>query len=639
MNATSWIFRRLTQNEFKAITDQIQSDGGGSQTYIDLPKGKISDAELISFFGEGTPMDKGYKWEVPIYSLSLDIQPQEITISQRRDSSNCIREQNKEKRVNIWKSEYSDFPNDSYNESDNPIYIFILKSDEDKFYAGWFYANDYKENWFLTKNLCKPLFGESCGYAQFETPIAIDFHNFHWPFLSLYCVPSILPKKYHNKSRQVIYFGAPGTGKSHAVDKILKTEAPKRNIRTTFHPDSDYSSFVGCFKPTMRNGNIEYAFTAQAFINAYVEAWCDISHPFYLVIEEINRGNCAQIFGDIFQLLDRNQTGESSYAIKPDTDLQSYIADKLSLIPNIPEEIRSGKEMRLPSNLFIYATMNTSDQSLFPIDSAFKRRWDWKYTAIKLADSEHIIVVGNSRFSWTSFIRNVNTKIYNLTRSEDKQLGYWFIKPDEHNNIDWELFVSKALFYIWNDIVKDYASMENEDSPFGKKFSFTTFFDEDGNPIKEQVIAFLEALKVDQVDNIPNKDLNSSDNDGSNGNGSRYSYILNGKVVKGIGQVVRSVIDKLCESMDYDVLLHDFDTIVKKTHANGSGMQLGTASDLGPDANGRMRWWKDPFTSKDGKVFSIVSLWPDSYYPTIKKFVENYPTIFPDGLTQKESKQ
>ena len=156
MNATSWIFRRLTQNEFKAITDQIQSDGGGSQTYIDLPKGKISDAELISFFGEGTPMDKGYKWEVPIYSLSLDIQPQEITISQRRDSSNCIREQNKEKRVNIWKSEYSDFPNDSYNESDNPIYIFILKSDEDKFYAGWFYANDYKENWFLTKNLCKP---------------------------------------------------------------------------------------------------------------------------------------------------------------------------------------------------------------------------------------------------------------------------------------------------------------------------------------------------------------------------------------------------------------------------------------------------------------------------------------------------
>lgn len=441
------------------------------------------------------------------------------------------------------------------------------------------------------------------------------------------------------KSRQVIYFGAPGTGKSHAVDKILRTEAPKRSIRTTFHPDTDYSSFVGCFKPTMRNGNIEYAFTAQAFINAYVGAWSDITHPFYLVIEEINRGNCAQIFGDIFQLLDRNQTGESSYSIKPDTDLQSYIADKLSLIPNIPEEIRSGNEMRLPSNLFIYATMNTSDQSLFPIDSAFKRRWDWKYTAIKPADNDHLLVVDNTRYSWTSFIKNVNAKIYDLTKSEDKQLGYWFIKPDENNSIDWELFVSKALFYIWNDIVKDYASMEKEDSPFGKKFSFTTFFDEDGNPIKEQVIAFLEALKVEHIKNIPSKDLSTTDNDGSNGNGSRYSYVLNGVEVKGIGQVVRSVIDKLCESMDYDALLHDFDTIVKKTHDNGSGMRLGTASDLGPDANGRMRWWKEPFTSKDGKVFSVVSLWPDSYYPTIKKFVENYPTIFPNGLIQNESEQ
>lgn len=639
MNATSWIFCRLTQNEFKAITDQIQSEGGGSQTYIDLPKDKISDGDLNSFFGEGTPMDKGYKWEVPIYSLSLDLQPQEITISQRRDSSNCIREQNKEKRVNIWKSEYSDFPNDSYNESENPIYIFILKSNEDKFYAGWFYSNDYKDNWFVTKNLCKPLFGVFCGYEVFETPIAIDFNNFHWPFLSLSSEPSILQKIYHNKSRQVIYFGAPGTGKSHSVDKILRAEAPKRNIRTTFHPDSDYSTFVGCFKPTMRNGNIEYTFIAQAFINAYVGAWSDIAHPFYLVIEEINRGNCAQIFGDIFQLLDRNPAGESSYSIKPDTDLQSYIADKLSLISNIPEEIRSGNEMRLPSNLFIYATMNTSDQSLFPIDSAFKRRWDWKYNAIKPADNDHLLVVGNTRYSWTSFIKNVNTKIYDLTKSEDKQLGYWFIKPDENNNIDWELFVSKALFYIWNDIVKDYASMEQEDSPFGKKFSFTTFFDEDGNPIKEQVIAFLEALKVEHVENIPNKDLSTLDNDGSNGTGSRYSYVLDGQEVKGIGQVVRSVISKLCVSMDYNTLLKDFNTIVEKTHDNGSGMRLGTASDLGRDANERMRWWKDSFTSKDGKEFSVVSLWPDSYYPKIKKFVENYPTIFPGGLIQEKSEQ
>lgn len=302
-----------------------------------------------------------------------------------------------------------------------------------------------------------------------------------------------------SKSRQVIYFGAPGTGKSHAVNKIVKAEAPKRNVRTTFHPDTDYSSFVGCFKPTMRDGQIEYSFTPQAFVNAYIGAWSDISKPFYLVIEEINRGNCAQIFGDIFQLLDRDQSGESSYGIRPDSDLQTYICEKLSLHPNIPEDIRSGEIMRLPSNLFILATMNTSDQSLFPIDSAFKRRWDWRYTAIKPGEKDHTLVVGGIHYNWTSFIREVNKKIYDLTKSEDKQLGYWFIKPNDFGEIDWELFVSKAIFYIWNDIVKDYATMEKEDSPFGKRFAFTTFFDEDGNLQIDQVIAFLDTLKVEKL--------------------------------------------------------------------------------------------------------------------------------------------
>ena len=349
---------------------------------------------------------------------------------------------------------------------------------------------------------------------------------------------SDLLKPYQSKKcRRVIYFGAPGTGKSHAIDKILQKEAPKRNIRTTFHPDTDYSSFVGCFKPTMRNGSIVYEFTAQAFINAYIAAWSDISKPFYLVIEEINRGNCAQIFGDIFQLLDRNQSGESSYSIKPDTDLQIYIGDKLNTIPNIPEEVRTGMEMKLPSNMFIYATMNTSDQSLFPIDSAFKRRWDWRYTAIRPGDNEHAIVVGDKRYSWTSFIRLVNEKIYDLTKSEDKQLGYWFIKPDENNNINWDLFVSKVVFYLWNDVIKDYANMEKYDSPFGKKFAFTTFFDEEGNPIEEQVIEFLDALKVDDVsieieDNAPYSDDDNGDEDGTSRDFTEYQINGTGRYKK-----------------------------------------------------------------------------------------------------------
>ena len=333
--------------------------------------------------------------------------------------------------------------------------------------------------------------------SAYQGLFEISIEGDKYSFLDLREVPS---EPYRSsKRRQVIYFGAPGTGKSFEVNRIVKAEAPKRYIRTTFHPDSDYSSFVGCYKPTMRDGQIEYAFTAQAFINAYIGAWSDLSKPFYLVIEEINRGNCSQIFGDIFQLLDRNADGESNYGIKPDTDLQNYIENKLGLISNIPEEIRSGDQMRLPSNLFIYATMNTSDQSLFPIDSAFKRRWDMRYTAIKPGDKDHVLVVGGHRYNWTSFIRKVNEKIFHLTKSEDKQLGYWFISPDSNNEIDWELFVSKAIFYIWNDVVKDYATMEKEDSPFGKKFAFTTFYNEHGEPIIEQTVAFLDKLEVKKL--------------------------------------------------------------------------------------------------------------------------------------------
>lgn len=487
MNATSWIFRRLTQNEFKAITDQIQSEGGGSQTYIDLPKGKISDDNLTSFFGEGTSLDKGYKWEVSIHSLSLDMQPQEITISQRRDSSNCIREQNKDKRINIWKSEYSGFPNDSYNESENPIYIFVLKSDDDNFYAGWFYAKSYEDKWFLTMDLCKPFIGEPCGYAVFDTPITIDINDFHWPFRSLSGNLINTQNKLINKTRQEIYFGAPGVGKSHHLKSVYKTEDDV--IRITFHPETDYASFVGCYKPQSEGKEIVYKFQGQAFTEAYVKAWRryvgnDEPIDTFLVIEEINRGNCAQIFGDIFQLLDRNEQGFSDYSVIPDKDLQEYLnaqlADIATELEKINKGVAQGTSMILPPNLHIIATMNTSDQSLFPIDSAFKRRWDWIYMPIdtvpKNKDGKPFLrEIHTSQFSydWGSFLEKINERIYSTTLSEDKQLGFWFVKPKGKDGIiSASEFVSKVVFFLWNDIYKDYV--DDSTSIF--------LFSENGNP-------------------------------------------------------------------------------------------------------------------------------------------------------------
>lgn len=295
------------------------------------------------------------------------------------------------------------------------------------------------------------------------------------------------------KSLQIIYYGAPGTGKSNKIEECTNDS---NRIRTTFHPDSDYSTFVGAYKPTMeetgvtvagkKETRIAYKYVPQAFLKAYVNAWKRIDNgdnsPYYLVIEEINRGNCAQIFGDLFQLLDRGDNGESKYAICPDDDIRRYLAEQFSSTTIIPENIKNGKEMRLPSNLYIWATMNTSDQSLFPIDSAFKRRWDWEYMPIEKGDKAFIIEIGNKKYDWWNFISIINDKIDEITGSEDKKLGYWFAKPAGNSTIiSCDQFVSKVLFYLWNDVYKDYTDDNRSifritDDSSSKKVVFSEFF-------------------------------------------------------------------------------------------------------------------------------------------------------------------
>lgn len=391
---------------------------------------------------------------------------------------------------------------------------------------------------------------------------------------------------------QTIYFGSPGTGKSHKVKTdVLKDVSEGQVFRTTFHPDSDYASFVGCYKPvchsakasrgrtmdydglvtrlrailgehtsnltagfalfgfecresilymeksgehtiselveeaykagstydtTIRAGmqikeettstdasRISYEFSPQVFTKAYCKAWKNPDKPIYLIIEEINRGNCAQIFGDLFQLLDRKD-GVSEYPIDADTDLRLYLETELSNTEDGEtdgsEGIAGGK-LRLPLNFNIIATMNTSDQSLFPMDSAFKRRWEWKYiptTAPKGKDRQMELAIensietkdgrkinaGNYEYSWKDFLSNINARILNVTHSEDKQLGYWFVKADEvSGSISISTFVSKVVFYLWNDVFKDVGAKDT--NPFtikvnGKNeiMSFNSFFEE-----------------------------------------------------------------------------------------------------------------------------------------------------------------
>ncbi len=353
-------------------------------------------------------------------------------------------------------------------------------------------------------------------------------------------------KELKGLARQLITYGAPGTGKSFNIDKIVNDKGCV-HFRTTFHPDSDYASFVGCYKPIVKEYDrivavgkkiekaeldaavpdelrkerkIEYTFVEQAFTKAYVAAWKNkaaaivngrqAAEPVYLIIEEINRGNCAQVFGDIFQLLDR-EGGFSKYPICADDDLHRHLEGVFKGLDFGSQyaKVQTGEELVLPDNLYIWATMNTSDQSLFPMDSAFKRRWDWEYVPISEGVDENTkkgldwnIVVkdvekqpdGTEKevtvlYPWWHFLQIINTKIYHLTDSEDKELGYFFAKPDSAEGISAKLFVNKVVFYLWTDVYKNYgvdnifkgsdngATSEEEKA---KGVPFRQFFDETG---------------------------------------------------------------------------------------------------------------------------------------------------------------
>lgn len=285
-----------------------------------------------------------------------------------------------------------------------------------------------------------------------------------------------------NNGKNTIYYGAPGTGKSYKVDQLIKDLDPKFYQRVTFHPEFDNASFVGGYKPFSEKNNdgedvISYKFVPQSFASIYADAWKDLDNDYYLVIEEINRGNCAEIFGEIFQLLDRN----SNYTVSPSKELNDHLIEKFD---NNKEHEGIAKGLRLPSNLHILATMNTSDQSLFPMDSAFKRRWEWEYVPIcyEVQNEEgksnesfnfEIDLGDGSKYKWIDFIAKINNNHIknNQALGMDKCIGNYFIKPDNANNITLKPFINKVIFYLWNDVFKD-----EDNKVFESNGSYEDFF-------------------------------------------------------------------------------------------------------------------------------------------------------------------
>lgn len=393
---------------------------------------------------------------------------------------------------------------------------------------------------------------------------------------------------------QQIYYGAPGTGKSHTVKIHTEGESV---VRTTFHPDSDYSTFVGCYKPTTKEvemrdvtgkviiehgrpvteNRIIYQFVDQAFLQAYIKAWKFYTETLegadpkkqFLIIEEINRGNCAQIFGDLFQLLDRNDYGFSDYYIHADRDMQKHLAKAFNGIAmndshkntinamyhngerDIVAQVLNGEILLLPNNLYIWATMNTSDQSLFPIDSAFKRRWDWKYRPIvkgRDKDGSELnwrIMADTKEYDWWSFLEKINAIVGTTTNSEDKKLGFFFCKSID-GVISTETFVGKVIFYLWYDVFKNFGLddpiFKDED---GSTLEFDKFYTTDiyGNTIvrTDKVERFLENLKVKVAGEIITE---IEDEDGNTNSTSTRDYTKYS--INGVGKYGKNILAAEC---------------------------------------------------------------------------------------------
>lgn len=274
--------------------------------------------------------------------------------------------------------------------------------------------------------------------------------------------------------RNRIVFGAPGTGKSYQVEEDRKKilEMGGGYERVTFHPDYTYSNFVGCYKPVSNNGQIDYKYVPGPFMRVLVEALRSgmndpVAKPYLLVIEEINRAKVAAVFGEVFQLLDRDVNGTSDYEIHTSEDVKKWLADQLH------GSVDNFDKIRIPNNMFIWATMNSADQGVFPMDTAFKRRWSFEYKGIDENEDKvgGNIVLGKGehalKINWNILRKAINealAKKYNV--NEDKLLGPFFIDEkvfDSDNNGDIkepakfiQVFKSKVIMYLYEDAAKQH---------------------------------------------------------------------------------------------------------------------------------------------------------------------------------------
>ena len=304
-----------------------------------------------------------------------------------------------------------------------------------------------------------------------------------------------VPKDIHYL-RNLIFFGAPGTGKSYQLNKLgVRTKDnpegifPKGHVRrVTFYPDYTYSQFVGSYRPFTKDDKIGYHYIAGPFLKTCIEASTHPYDNYLLIIEELNRANPAAVFGDVFQLLDRDAFGASEYYVSVPMEMAACIKESLDKLDDAEKsDIESYfdpdmdfddfyesmlRDLSLPPNMYIWATMNSADQGVFPMDTAFKRRWDFRYMGIDEGEDaaplalggerldKHAVGLNGRRVIWNKLRKAINTLLLDYGVNEDKLLGPFFLSPealsdepygDEGKSRFVAAFEDKVLLYLYED--------------------------------------------------------------------------------------------------------------------------------------------------------------------------------------------
>lgn len=546
-------YRKLTESDFKKMYKIEKPASGGGQTYIEVTG--IKDSELSKFLSYGevfdnTDPDGRQSYRIHAYSLGKDAKTGEnsenentfLFFNPRHGRNYCITNQTPDKRHFAW-TENNTFPLPKTDEDGNylsdvlsivkDLTILIIRTNYKKYYAAFVNSDSMPSEWGEVPLLQKIFTTDNERRGIIYLPDnAIEFQNDKdCPFIQKGdfseiedLSPSATP---FTSPEQIIYYGVPGSGKSHEIKHKLENEykipEQKHDLfveRTVFHPEYTNADFIGQIMPKLVQGKTDFVFKPGPFTSILKKALCDSQNRYVLIIEEINRGNAAAIFGELFQLLDRiddaskktshekelNTYGKgwSEYFVM-NSEINNYIRDtddtfdgKAFDINGIHFSANTG--IRLPPNLSILATMNTSDQNVFTLDNAFQRRWDMKLIENVFGNTEEenhqkgAFVDTAKNITWEKFQTAINIKIgkmsedAGLSSMEDKRLGCWFVKAVKQGDdyiISKDLFAEKVLKYLWDDAFKfcrekvfnNYTNLESLTRDFKGDKEFAVFKD------------------------------------------------------------------------------------------------------------------------------------------------------------------